>query len=90
LYMVSIFLSHNTKDKPFVKRLARDLDNHQVKYWLDEAEIKVGDSLIEKIRNGLDKVDYVAVILSPNSIASSWVKREIDVAMNQEIYGKLC
>ena len=85
---VSVFLSHNTKDKPFVKRLARDLDNHGVKYWLDEAEIKVGDSLIEKIRSGLDEVDYVAVILSPNSVASSWVQREIDVAMNQEIYGK--
>ena len=85
---VSIFLSHNAKDKPFVKRLARDLDNHGIKYWLDESEIKVGDSLIEKIRSGLDEVDYVAAILSPNSIASSWVQREIDVAMNQEIYGK--
>lgn len=85
---VSIFLSHNTKDKPFVKKLARDLDNHGVRYWLDQAEIKVGDSLIEKIRSGLDEVDYVAVILSPNSIASSWVQREIDVAMNQEIHGK--
>lgn len=85
---VSVFLSHNTKDKSFVKRLARDLDNHGIKYWLDEAEIKVGDSLIEKIRSGIDEVDYVVTILSPNSIASSWVQREIDVAMNQEINGK--
>jgi hypothetical protein len=85
---VSVFLSHNVKDKPFVQKLARDLDNHGVQYWLDEAEIKVGDSLIEKIRSGIDEVDYVAVILSPNSIASPWVQREIDVAVNQEIYGK--
>ena len=33
-------------------------------------------------------MDYVAIILSPNSVTSSWVKREIDVAMNQEINGK--
>jgi hypothetical protein len=85
---VSVFLSHNVNDKPFVRNLARDLENHGVKYWLDEAEIKVGDSLIEKIRSGLDEVDYVTVILSPNSIASSWVQREMDVAMNQEINGK--
>ncbi len=85
---VSIFLSHNVNDKPFVRNLARDLENHGVKYWLDEAEIKVGDSLIEKIRSGLDEVDYVIVILSSNSIASSWVQREMDVAMNQEINGK--
>lgn len=85
---VNIFLSHNSEDKPFTKKLARDLDNHGVKYWLDEAEIDVGDSLIEKIRSGIDKVDYVAAILSPNSIESTWVQREIDVAMNQEIQNK--
>lgn len=85
---VSVFLSHTAADKDFVRKLARDLDNHGVKYWLDEAQIKVGESLIEKIRNGLDEVDYVAVILSPSSIASSWVQREVDVAMNQEIDGK--
>lgn len=85
---VSIFLSHNVKDKPFVKKLARDLDNHGVKYWLDEAEIKIGDSLIEKIRSGIDDMDFVAVILSPNSIASPWVQREVDVAMSQEISSK--
>ena len=85
---VSIFLSHNKEDKPFVRKLARDLGNHGVRYWLDEAEIKVGDSLIEKIRHGIDEVDFVAVVLSPHSIASPWVQREMDVAMNQEIHGK--
>jgi hypothetical protein len=86
--IASVFLSHNKEDKAFVRQLARDLDNHGVKFWLDEAEINVGDSLIEKIRSGLDEVDYVAVVLSPNSIASPWVQREVDVAMNQEISGK--
>lgn len=80
-----IFLSHNALDKPFVRRLALDLENQGIACWLDEAEIKIGDSLIEKIREGIDKVDYVAVILSPNSIASAWVQREVDVAMNLEI-----
>jgi len=85
---VSVFLSHNVADKYFVRRIARDLDNQGVRCWVDEAEIKVGDSLIEKIRQGIDQVDYVAVILSPNSVGSVWVQREVDVAMNQEIYTK--
>ena len=84
----SVFLSHNHADKPFVRRLAADLDNQGIPYWLDEAEIKVGESLIEKIRDGIDKVDFVAVVLSPNSVASPWVQREVDVAMNQEIMGR--
>lgn len=85
---ISVFLSHNSEDKSFVRKLASDLETHNIRYWIDEAEIKVGESLIEKIRQGIDDVDYVAVILSPNSIASTWVQREIDVAMTQEIQGK--
>lgn len=85
---VSIFLSHNKADKPFVRQLAADLEHQGFGYWLDEAEIKVGESLIEKIRDGIDTNAYVAVILSPDSIASPWVQREVDVAMNQEIRGR--
>ena len=84
----SIFLSHNTKDKGFVRKLAYDLDCHGVKVWIDEAELKIGDSLIEKIREGIDGVDYVAVILSHNSINSRWVQKEIDIVMALENSGK--
>lgn len=86
--MTSIFLSHNSRDKPFVRRLASDLDAHGIRCWVDEAEIKVGDSLIEKIRQGIDSMNFVGVVLSPNSINSRWVQKEIDVAMNQEILGR--
>jgi hypothetical protein len=84
----SIFLSHNALDKTFARKLAGDLDCHGVKVWLDEAELKVGDSLIEKIREGIDTVDYVAVVLSPNSVSSRWVQKEVDVAMTLEVQGK--
>jgi hypothetical protein len=86
--MTSVFLSHNHNDKAFVRRLAKDLDAHGVKVWLDEAEMKVGDSLITKIRAGIDEVDFFAVILSPNSVAAPWVANELDVAMNFQIGGK--
>lgn len=43
--MSSIFLSHNHNDKPFVRRLAHDLQAVGVRVWLDESEIMVGDYL---------------------------------------------
>ena len=39
----SIFLSHNSKDKPFVRKLAERLKRHGVSVWLDEAELNIGD-----------------------------------------------
>ncbi|WP_337017674.1 toll/interleukin-1 receptor domain-containing protein [Oceanobacillus massiliensis] len=86
--MSSIFLSHNSKDKIFVRKLANDLRRKGYYVWVDEAEIKLGDSLIEKIREGIDKVQYIGVVLSENSIKSEWVKREVDIAINQEIAEK--
>lgn len=86
--MSGIFLSHNTGDKDFVRKLNLDLEAHGIRTWIDEAEIKVGESLIEKIRSGIDEMEYLAVILSPASVASEWVRREVDVAMNQEIYNR--
>ncbi|HFG9908453.1 TPA: toll/interleukin-1 receptor domain-containing protein, partial [Salmonella enterica subsp. enterica serovar Victoria] len=85
---ISVFLSHNHHDKPFVRKLARDLENHGVRYWFDEAEMKIGDSLIQKIREGIDSVDYFAIVPSPDSMNAPWVVNELDVAMNYQISGK--
>lgn len=85
----SVFLSHNHNDKEFVRRLARDIDAHGIKVWIDEAEMKIGDSLAQKIREGIDSVDYFAVILSENSVEAPWVVNELDIAMNYQIQGKI-
>lgn len=83
--MSKIFLSHTSIDKPFVRKLAADLRNYGHTVWIDEAEINIGDSLIGKIREGLDSVDFIAVILSKASIESEWVKKELEIASNREL-----
>lgn len=86
--MKSIFLCHSHSDKKFVKKLESDLKIYGIKVWVDDAEIHVGDSLITKIGNGIKEMDYLGVVLSKESIQSEWVKKEVEIAMNQEIEGK--
>ena len=86
--MSSIFLSHNFTDKPFVRRLAQDLQAAGLRVWLDEAEMQFGDSLIEKIQQGINEMEYLGVILSKHSVQSEWVRREVNIALQQEIEGK--
>lgn len=57
--MSSIFLSHNSKDKEFVRKLAIRLKDYGIKVWLDEAEIKIGESLINKIQIAIDEMSYL-------------------------------
>jgi len=47
---MKIFLSHSSKDKPFVEKLAKDILGLDVEVWLDKWEMKVGDSLFDKYR----------------------------------------
>jgi hypothetical protein len=82
-----IFLSHSHADKSFARRLAADLRAAGAHVWLDEAEIQLGDSLIQKIQQGIDEMDYLAVVLSPKSVASPWVQREVEIALNDEMAG---
>jgi len=79
------FISHSSKDKPFVRRLAPDLVANGVKVWLDEQRILVGDSLPEKIAQGLAESDFFLVVASENSTNSAWVKKELSVALVHEI-----
>lgn len=71
-----LFISHSSKDKYFARLLYVDLAENGHQPWLDEWNIKVGQSIIEGITDGLNSCDYIIVLLSDNSIKSKWVERE--------------
>jgi HEAT repeat protein len=80
-----VFLSYSSDDRRFAERLARDLVDHRLRVWWDRWEMKVGDSLVSKIQEGIQSSSWLAVVLSPNSVESNWVKRELASAIIDEI-----
>jgi hypothetical protein len=48
-----VFLSHSSKDKAVVRDIAERLQEDDVRVWLDEEQIKPGDSIPRKIEEGL-------------------------------------
>ncbi len=82
--MAGVFISHSSKDKPFVYRLAVDLINRGIPVWLDAWELEVGDSLIDRIYQGIDDSTYFIVILSPTAIESGWVNKELNAGLAKE------
>jgi hypothetical protein len=83
----SVFLIHDAFVKPFARQLAIDLSLAGATVWLDEAEIGAADSLTSKIDEEKLGDAYLAIILTPNSVNSDWVQREVELALNQEIAG---
>lgn len=81
------FLCHSSTDKSVVKEIAEYLENNNIEIWLDEWEMTPGDSLADKISQGLESSDRIIVFISPESIKSNWVKQELSVALGMEING---
>ena len=84
----SLFLCHASEDKPFVDRLARELDQRALFAWYDKREILVGDSIVEKINDGLKSSDYLIAVLSPRSVAKPWVVREMSSSLMRQLGDK--
>jgi hypothetical protein len=83
-----IFVSHSSKDKPFVRKLVKALKKYLLDSWIDEHEIKVGDSLVGKISKALKEADYLVIVLSQVSVSSRWVEQELNAALTNQISGK--
>ena len=63
----SLFLSHSHRDKDIARQLFHELQGRGFDCWFDEAEIQPGQSIIAKIEEAIDQVDYVGIVLTPNS-----------------------
>ncbi|HEX2621736.1 MAG TPA: TIR domain-containing protein, partial [Phototrophicaceae bacterium] len=81
-----VFISYSRRDKNFAERLARDLSDAGLDVWIDFRQIHAGEMWQEEIFRGLQRAEMVIVILSPDAVASYWVKREVNTAREQ---GKL-
>ena len=79
-----LFLSHSSRDKTAVRKLAEDLTFCQVDVWFDEWELQVGDSLHDSIGSALEKSRYVGVILGDNFSDSRWAHDELKQALSRE------
>lgn len=83
--MSGVFISYSHKDRPFVERLAIDLKAKGLNLWYDQWELKVGDSLVDKINYGIKSQDFLIIVLSKSSVKSEWVRRELNAALIKEL-----
>jgi hypothetical protein len=80
-----IFLSRNSRDKEFVRKLAAQLRLVGGDVWLDEWEIKPGDRIPSEVSTALAVVDTIVVVWSGNAANSRWVDAELASALAREL-----
>jgi hypothetical protein len=61
---VQVFLSHTTTDKDIVEPIGSFLASRGLTVWLDSWRMTAGDSLIQKIGEGIEASDRLVVDLA--------------------------
>jgi hypothetical protein len=80
--MTQIFISYSRKDIAFARRLAADLEKAGYSVWWDITDLRGGDDWVRVIPEAIGTSDFFIVVLSPNSIASEWVRKEYTQAIS--------
>jgi len=81
-----IFICHASEDKKeIVSPIVEAFTQAGISVWYDEAEIKWGDSITQKVNEGLKISRFVIVILSPSFAKKNWPQKELNAALNIEV-----
>jgi hypothetical protein len=83
-----VFISYSHDDNDIVDALTRRLDTDQINYWRDEKDLFVGEVVDKAISKAIQDSRLFLIVLTPKSISSRWVEREIDEAAHEETEGK--
>ncbi len=71
-----LFLSHATPDKEWVLTLAERLEARGLRVFVDSREIVVGDNIVLRLSDGLEKSRYMVLVLSSHTGGRPWVEQE--------------
>lgn len=80
----SCFISYSTQDEEFAQRLHGRLQQDQVRVWYSPHDIQGGRHMHEQIEDAIRTYDKLLILLSPDSMASSWVQTELRKARKME------
>ena len=83
-----VFISYSHQDSVFATELAAQLVKHRAKVWIDQWELHVGDSLIDRIQGAIQGASALIVILSKALINSEWCKKELSSGLLRELEEK--
>src|SRR5215212_2446211 len=75
-FKYDVFLSHSSHDNAVVRAVAERLRSDGLRVWLDDWELKPGDSIPSKINEGLESSRVLVFFMSANALGSEWARLE--------------
>ncbi len=84
--LMQVFLSYARSDEAFAKSLSSQLTKRGLSVWSANQEVLPGDNLWLQVGEALRKSKAMVVLVSPDSMRSEHVRREIEYALGDSSY----
>jgi hypothetical protein len=83
---MKVFLSYAEADRKVAQELATGLREAGLRIWFAEDEVFPGDNWALEVGKALKQSDAMIVLISPQSMKSDWVLKEIEFALGAQQY----
>lgn len=80
----SCFISYSARDSVFVDTLYGDLQQRGVRCWFAREDMKTGQPILDTIYGAIRQREKLLLVLSEDSVNSSWVQDEVERAFAEE------
>ena len=80
-----IFISYARKDRKIADWIVRQLTAAGFQIWIDRRDIPGGVAWATELVNAIIEAEAVLLMISPNSIASTWVLKELEIANQNQV-----
>jgi len=81
-----VFISYARKDgEEFALKLLQEIEAENIPCWLDRAEMKGGQDWWNQIKDALNVVEYLVLVMTPGAIKSEWTRKEWIYARQQGV-----
>ncbi len=80
----SCFISYSGRDEVFAEKLHADLQKNGVRCWFAPEDMRIGAKIRPTLDRSIRTHDKLLLILSEDSINSTWVEAEVETAFERE------
>jgi TIR domain len=80
-----VFLSHNRRQKAWVRSVVQLMRHHGLRVFFDEDDIRPGDDLVLAIERGVESSNVLVLVLSRSSVVSTWVALESSISVYRSL-----
>ena len=80
--MTQVFISYSERDREAMEKIRNSLRRESLTVWTNTTDIQTGEDFQSAIDRGIEQTDNLVYLVSPDSVQSEYVRKEIDYAVS--------